>query len=203
MARTLLIVHHTPSPPMRELLESVLAGAHDPEISGVDVRSVPALGATVPDVLAADGFLFGTPANFGYMSGALKHFFDTVYYPSLDAVSGKPYGAWVYGNSDTAGAGRAIESIAAVGDWTRLPRPLTWWTAARSRGSAATNSAGRSRPVCPTDCGPSRRVRLGTLRPREYRLSPTRQGSGIAARRRLGSTTEFPEVVPANSGTRV
>ncbi len=113
MARTLLIVHHTPSPPMRELLESVVAGARDPEISGVDVRSVPALGATVPDVLAADGFLFGTPANFGYMSGALKHFFDTVYYPSLDAVSGKPYGAWVYGNSDTAGAGRAIESIAA------------------------------------------------------------------------------------------
>lgn len=66
---------------MRELLESVLAGARDPEISGVDVRSVPALGATVPDVLAADGFLFGTPANFGYMSGALKHYFAN--YPSI------------------------------------------------------------------------------------------------------------------------
>ncbi|MBY4276973.1 flavodoxin family protein [Rhodococcus fascians] len=113
MARTLLIVHHTPSPPMRELLESVLAGARDPEISGVDVRSVPALGATVPDVLAADGFLFGTPANFGYMSGALKHFFDTVYYPSLGAVTGKPYAAWVHGNDDTIGAGRAIEKIAS------------------------------------------------------------------------------------------
>ncbi len=73
MPRTLLVVHHTPSPLTRELLEAVLAGARDPEITGVDVRSVPALGATVPDVLDADGFLFGTPANFGYMSGALKH----------------------------------------------------------------------------------------------------------------------------------
>lgn len=73
MRRTLLVVHHTPSPLTRELLEAVLSGARDPEISGVDVRSVPALGATIPDVLGADGFLFGTPANFGYMSGALKH----------------------------------------------------------------------------------------------------------------------------------
>ena len=62
--RTLLVVHHTPSPPTRELLEAVLAGTHDPDIEGVAVRSVPALGATVPDVLAADGYLFGTSANF-------------------------------------------------------------------------------------------------------------------------------------------
>lgn len=112
MTRTLLVVHHTPSPLTRELLEAVLAGAHDPDIEGVEVRSVPALGATVPDVLSADAFLFGTSANFGYMSGALKHFFDTTYYPCLDAVSGKPYGAWVHGNNDTVGATSAIEKIA-------------------------------------------------------------------------------------------
>ena len=69
--RVLLVVHHTPSPTTRELLEAVLAGANDPEITGVRVRSVPALGATVPDVLAADGYVFGTSANFGYMSGTL------------------------------------------------------------------------------------------------------------------------------------
>jgi NAD(P)H-dependent FMN reductase len=108
---TLLVVHHTPSPSMRELLEAVLAGAGDPEIEGVTVRSVPALGATVPDVLEADGYLFGTSANFGYMSGALKHFFDTTYYPCLDAVAGRPYGMWVHGNNDTAGAVAAIRKI--------------------------------------------------------------------------------------------
>lgn len=109
---TLLIVHHTPSPATRELLESVLAGAHDPDINGVKVEVRPALAATLPDMLAADGYLFGTPANFGYMSGALKHFFDTVYYPSLDHVAGRPYGLWVHGNNDTAGAVNAVEKLA-------------------------------------------------------------------------------------------
>ncbi|GAB2921651.1 hypothetical protein GCM10027047_18770 [Rhodococcus aerolatus] len=89
---TLLVVHHTPSPATRELLEAVLAGARDPEVTGVEVRVVPALSASVSDVLGAEGYLLGTPANFGYMSGALKHFFDTTYYPCLDAVRGRPVG---------------------------------------------------------------------------------------------------------------
>ncbi|WP_135453775.1 NAD(P)H-dependent oxidoreductase [Mycobacterium sp. DL99] len=111
MTKTLLVVHHTPSPATRELLEAVLAGAHDPDISGVTVELKPALAATVTDMLAADGYLFGTTANFGYMSGALKHFFDTVYYPSLDHVAGRPYGLWVHGNNDTVGAANAVDKI--------------------------------------------------------------------------------------------
>ncbi|KHO21601.1 flavodoxin family protein [Mycolicibacterium setense] len=111
MTKTLLVVHHTPSPATRELLEAVLAGTHDPDISGVTVESKPALAATVTDMLAADGYLFGTTANFGYMSGALKHFFDTVYYPSLDHVAGRPYGLWVHGNDDTVGAANAVDKI--------------------------------------------------------------------------------------------
>jgi len=73
---TLLIVHHTPSPAMQAMLEAVLAGARDEAIEGVDVVVRPALTSTAVDVLAADGYLLGTPANIGYMSGALKHFFD-------------------------------------------------------------------------------------------------------------------------------
>lgn len=73
MSKTLLVVHHTPSRSTRELLEAVLNGTHDPEIEGVDVVVRPALAATLPDMLHADGYLFGTTANFGYMSGALKH----------------------------------------------------------------------------------------------------------------------------------
>lgn len=111
MTKTLLVVHHTPSPATRELLEAVLAGTHDPDISGVTVESKPALAATVTDMLSADGYLFGTTANFGYMSGALKHFFDTVYYPSLDHVAGRPYGLWVHGNNDTVGAASAVDKI--------------------------------------------------------------------------------------------
>jgi multimeric flavodoxin WrbA len=75
MTKTLLVVHHTPSPATTELLEAVLSGANDPEIDGVDVVVRPALAAVVPDMLNADGYLFGTTANLGYMSGALKHLF--------------------------------------------------------------------------------------------------------------------------------
>jgi hypothetical protein len=58
VSKTLLVVHHTPSPATRELLEAVLAGTHDPDIEGVDVEVRPALAATVPDMLDADGYLF-------------------------------------------------------------------------------------------------------------------------------------------------
>lgn len=113
----LLVVHHTPSPATRALLEEVLAGARHPELAGVDVAALPALSAGVADVLAADGYLLGTPANFGYMSGALKHFFDTVYYPCLDAVAGRPFGLWVHGNDDVAGAVRAVRAITGGLGW--------------------------------------------------------------------------------------
>ena len=113
----LLIVHHTPSPPTHALLEAVRSGATDSAIEGVDVVLRPALALTVPDVLDADGYLLGTPANFGYMSGALKHAFDTIYYPCLDATRGRPYALWVHGNDDTAGAVRAVEAIAVGLGW--------------------------------------------------------------------------------------
>jgi multimeric flavodoxin WrbA len=112
VSKTLLVVHHTPSPATRELLEAVLGGARDPDIAGVHVEVRPALAATLSDMLDADGYLFGTTANFGYMSGALKHFFDTVYYPSLDHVAGRPYGLWVHGNNDVVGAVTAVEKLA-------------------------------------------------------------------------------------------
>lgn len=69
-------MHHTPSPATSELFDAVLRGASDPEITGVEVVRRAALAATASDVLAADGLILGTPANIGYMSGALKHFFD-------------------------------------------------------------------------------------------------------------------------------
>ena len=120
----LLVVHHTPSPALQAMLEAVLAGARDPDLEGVEVVAAPALSATVPDVLAADGFVLGTPANIGYMSGALKHFFDQVYYPCLLAKTGASYGLYVHGGSDTAGAVRAVQSIASGLGWREASRPV-------------------------------------------------------------------------------
>ena len=120
----LLVVHHTTSPALQELLEAALDGARAEGIEGVEVRVRPALGATVVDVLEADGFVLGTPANIGYMSGALKVFFDLVYYPTLTAKPGAPYGLYVHGNTDTAGAVRAVESITKGMNWQRVHDPV-------------------------------------------------------------------------------
>lgn len=106
------------------MFEAVLSGATDPAIEGVEVVRRPALAATAVDVLGADGYVLGTPANIGYMSGALKHFFDTVYYPCLDQASGRPYGLYVHGNQGTEGAVRAVESITKGMGWRRTSTPV-------------------------------------------------------------------------------
>jgi multimeric flavodoxin WrbA len=121
----LLVVHHTTSPATQELLESALAGTKAEGLEDVEVDVRAALAAGPPDVLAADGFLLGTPANIGYLSGAMKYFFDNVYYPCLTAKVGAPYGLWVHGNNDTQGATRAAESIAQGLGWQRVHEPVS------------------------------------------------------------------------------
>ena len=106
------------------MFDAVLAGANDPQIEGVDVVMKPALSATAVDVLEADGYLLGTTANLGYMSGALKHFFDQIYYPCLDATIGRPYGMYLHGNNDTDGARRAIEKITTGLQWRLAQEPV-------------------------------------------------------------------------------
>jgi len=138
MAR-LLVVHHSPTASMRALTEAVLAGANDDAIEGVEVVARPALEATAQDVLAADGILLGTPANFGYMSGALKHFFDTTFLQiggalgddGSGAAGGSdtprgalPYGLYVHGRYDVTGAVRAVTSITGALPWRRSAEVL-------------------------------------------------------------------------------
>ena len=134
MAR-LLIVHHSPTDTVRALTDAVVAGAHDDEIEGVEVVVREALSASADDVLGADGYLFGTTANFGYMSGALKHFFDTIFLEAGGALSDdgsaapgsggrKPYGLWVHGRYDTTGAVRSVQSIVGALPWTQAAEVL-------------------------------------------------------------------------------
>ncbi|MDQ1103458.1 flavodoxin family protein [Nocardioides zeae] len=131
---TLLVVHHSPTRSVRALTDAVLAGAGDDALEGVAVREVLALEASATDVLAADGIVLGTSANFGYMSGALKHFFDSTFLEiggSLDAggaagtstsTGGEsarriPFGLYVHGRYDTEGAVRSVLAIAGALPW--------------------------------------------------------------------------------------
>lgn len=122
MAR-LLIVHHTVSPSTHALLDAALTGARDPRIEGTEVSVRAALEASPADALAADGYLFMTPANLGYMSGALKHFFDQIYYPCIESTRKRPYGLVVHGDSDASGAVRGVEVITTGLGW-RLTHPV-------------------------------------------------------------------------------
>jgi multimeric flavodoxin WrbA len=133
--RRLLVVHHSPTDTVRSLTDAVVAGAHDDAISAVEVVVREALAATADDVLSADGYVFGTTANFGYMSGALKHFFDTIFLEAGGALSDdgsasaaaggkKPYGLWVHGRYDTTGAVRSVQSIVGALPWTQAAQVL-------------------------------------------------------------------------------
>lgn len=120
MAR-LLIVHHTPSPSTHRMLLDVVEGASTPELAGdVEVVTAAALSATAADALAADGYVIITPANLGTMAGAVKHFFDTIYYPCLEETRGRPFGVAVHGNSDVDGALRDIGKITTGLGWRRV-----------------------------------------------------------------------------------
>src|ERR1051325_6351318 len=104
LVSVLLIVHHTASPALHSLFDAVMTGARkgasaDPS-APVDVVARPALTTTAVDVLEADAYILGTPANLGYMSGALKHFFDQIYYPCLAATVRRPYALFIHGNND-------------------------------------------------------------------------------------------------------
>lgn len=126
----LLVVHHSPSRSMQALTTAVIAGANHPEIEGVEVVVRPALEATAAEVLAADGYVLGTTANFGYMSGAMKHFFDTTFLDiggrldegggagaSAGATAKRPFGMYVHGRYDTTGAVRSMLSIVGALGW--------------------------------------------------------------------------------------
>jgi multimeric flavodoxin WrbA len=122
----LLIVHHTTSPALYSLFDAVLTGAREARdpAAPVDIVARPALTTTAVDVLGADAYILGTPANLGYMSGALKHCFDQIYYPCLDATAGRPYACYIHGNNDTTGALRSIQTVVTGLRWDLAQTPL-------------------------------------------------------------------------------
>ena len=126
MARKqLLIVAHAPSPNTRKLAEAALRGARHPDIEQVETRWVPPLEAQPQDVLQADAIILGTTENLGYMSGALKDFFDRCYYPVLEEKQGLPCALYIRAGMDGTGTRRAVESIITGLRWNWVQAPLT------------------------------------------------------------------------------
>jgi multimeric flavodoxin WrbA len=124
-SKTLLIVAHVPSPNTRRLAEAARAGAEGLGAEDVAVRCLTPFEAGPDDVLAAQAVLLGTTENLGYMSGALKDFFDRTYYPVLEKAQGTPCALYIRAGLDGTGTRRAVESILTGLRWRLVAEPLT------------------------------------------------------------------------------
>lgn len=113
MTKKLLIVYHTQSGTTSRMADAVIRGATSDDVDNVDVRVKSALDADADDLLWADGFILGTPENFGYMSGAMKYFLDRVFYACENKVNGRPYALFIRAGNDGTGAISSLRRILA------------------------------------------------------------------------------------------
>jgi hypothetical protein len=122
--KRLLIVAHVPSENTARLRDAVVEGAGSPDIAGVETRALTPFEAGPDAVLAADGIILGTTENLGYMSGALKDFFDRTYYGVIDRTEGLPYALYIRAGHDGTGTRRGVETIVTGLRWRAVQEPL-------------------------------------------------------------------------------
>ena len=120
----LLIVYHTQTRNTHRLSEAVCLGARRELVTGVELRCLRASDAGPEDLLWADALLLGTPENFGYMSGAMKDFFDRTFYPVEGRILSLPYAVFISAGNDGSGAVRAIRRIANGYPFREVQEPL-------------------------------------------------------------------------------
>ncbi len=120
----LLLVAHDPSPNTQAMAEAVLDGARQASSGQLALDHVRPLEASADDVRASEAVILGTTENLGYMSGALKDFFDRSYFGLLDRTDALPFAFYVRAGQDGTGTRRAIESICGGLKWKLAQPPL-------------------------------------------------------------------------------
>lgn len=123
-AKNLLIIGHIPSPNTQLLRDAVVEGATSSEVENVSVTALNPFEAGPDEVLAADGIILGTTENLGYMSGALKDFFDRTYYGVLEEKQGLPYVLYVRAGLDGTGTIRGVKAVTTGLRWKEVREPL-------------------------------------------------------------------------------
>ena len=123
MHKILLVYGGHPGGRTDRLRAAVEAGVHDVG-EDVELCSRPALQCGADELLSAQGVLLGTPEHFGYMSGALKDFFDRTFYPTEGRTAGLPYALFVSAGNDGTGTVRAVERIVTGYGWAAIAPPL-------------------------------------------------------------------------------
>jgi multimeric flavodoxin WrbA len=120
--KRLLVVYHTQSGNTERLVRAVVRGAELED--DVRVQCQRAFATSLEDLVACDGVVFGTAEYNGYMSGALKDFFDRTFYPAQERVTNKPYAVVVSAGNDGTFAVQYIERIARGYPLKRVLDPI-------------------------------------------------------------------------------
>jgi len=120
--KTLAIIYHSRSGHTEQLAQAVLRGARTES----EVRSylVKAFDAGLDDLKNSDAVIFGTPENFGYMSGALKDFFDRTYDEALPLALNLPYALFISAGNDGSNAVREIDRILRGYPMRKVAEPI-------------------------------------------------------------------------------
>lgn len=124
VAKRLLLIAHAPSPNTARLRDAVAQGARHPDIDGVDIAVQTPFDTVPQDIIGVGAVILGTTENLGYMSGALKDFFDRCYYPCQDTAQGMPYALYIRAGLDGTGTRRAVESITGGMGWRAVHDPV-------------------------------------------------------------------------------
>lgn len=119
----LLIVANTPSPNTQALRDAVAAGARS---TGLEPLVLSPFDAHAEHVLSAQAIILGTTENFGYMSGALKDFFERIYYPCLEEKQGLSMALYVKAGNDGQGAKTSVGRIVSGLRWNHVQPPLVF-----------------------------------------------------------------------------
>lgn len=122
--RTLLLIAHTPSPNLERIADAFLKGASAADCSNVRIIKEAPLTSNPTMLLNAEAVILLTPENLGYMSGAMKDWFDRIYYPTLELKQGLPCAAIIRAGHDGTGTQRALETITTGLRWRWVQEPL-------------------------------------------------------------------------------
>ncbi len=115
--KTLLIVFHSPSENTQRMSDAMLKAAKKHQNEDLNIILKSPFNADSSDVLTCDAIILGTTENLAYMSGALKDFFDRIYYPCLELKQGLPVAAVIRAGHDGTGTKIALETILTGLKW--------------------------------------------------------------------------------------